>query len=278
MQIGLYGYTCRGNFGDLAMGLALAKRFQLWGHNVTVFAFGDDVKDELAFQNANCYVVADTERYTYVDALVIGGGELGPGFGFQLICPAILRDVPVYAYGQSLSPAWIKHPLFAEGLRAYTHVWVRDVESQSRAIALGVDATLCADPVYMLSYPSPPKRKIATVFVRRPGIEHTDTEIRLCINAAITSSRFPVRFAVSARTDVEYVSQFGTVLEPASVHDLMYMIAESQVIYSIGRYHPCVFADMCGVPYASWLCPRAKILNSRGHLESSLEQLRERLC
>lgn len=260
MLIGLHGYIGRGNFGDRAMSEALVAKLASWGHDVLVFAFDSEASDVAALRALGAHVVSDKDRFKVrdCDRFVVGGGELGPGFGAQLVYEATFHGVPVAAYGQSYGEVWLNAPNAAEQyLGLHACVAPRDRNSVQRLIRLGVRPYQGCDPALAWGSVAAKDPSKALLFVRKPSQGYNDYRVRKLAADMLQSIRVaglePTVVASSA-TDVEIAADTTglPVRLPVSVQDLVDEVASSSLVCSVGRYHPILFAHRFNVKFSAY--------------------------
>lgn len=245
MRVGLCGFTGCGNIGDQAMALVLVDELAHAGMTPVVFAYGTKLQELDQLVSHGAEVVPHTARYTQIDRLVIGGGELGPGFGWHIAGRCLCSSIPVHHYGQSYATDWL-HPAGKRMLQELTSIHARDVRSVMFLDSIGVHAGLCADPAYGLDPPPPTVRKGTLLYIRHPNAANPDQE-----RTARELATGDISVAGCSDEDVEYALKLFPRAKyswPTTVQSHLEAVASAERVVTVGRYHPAVFAHICGTP------------------------------
>ena len=266
MITGFYG---AGNSGDEAMLRNFVKniRYRLPDSIIYVGAnrFGTWRMEDVYYVSA-----LDRGKLVKTDLFVVGGGDLGIGFGWNLLGFAKLHKAKIVMMSMSLNDAWIQDSvkdLASAILKSCDLIYVRDQDSVKNAEYLGAKATAMTDMA--IDIPSDSNivfnksAKHCTICVREVG--HDDVPkmvgyathiINKVIESGFTISLLPFCTGDKVITDLITENFFNNTQIVYSIDPQQhkYLISKSEYLVSIGRLHPLIYAagvttPMIGVTY-----------------------------
>jgi polysaccharide pyruvyl transferase WcaK-like protein len=253
MKIALTGFYGHGNAGDEAMGLALSGRLIAAGHEVYVMS---DVP--VCYPGAHYRDSRARATVEHCDRLVIGGGDLGIGFGWQLIPAAMAAGRSVVLAGMDFPHQWTGngHDRAARVIRAVLEscerIWPRNQVSYDRLVGMGLtNIHLGADPAFLLQVPEVERRDVALIYLRGP---RWSVALERCRAAAVDSlpAGTIVQYVACARDDELLIESLGLdPVRPRTPLDSLTLAASARIVVSLRRLHPLIFAHHVGTPAAA---------------------------
>lgn len=264
MRIGICGFYGFGNVGDEAV---LQSIMEQLGHNEYIINTSlppnrwNDYRNNIKLE-----VRSHEDSRTDVDAYILGGGDLNWGYGWRQCLSMFSSDICCMNYSVGYNKKWYYseklHGLYREFLKNFNIITVRDECSLSflREIddGLNILSPVCTfDPAINLKEEQfdCPKGKIV-VFPRYedvvsniPQLEWFLQELKDVSHDVILVPCAPVNNE-GVNVDLELCFHLNKKLEgskilyisPFEPRKLKYLVSQSKLVYSGGRYHPIVFA------------------------------------
>jgi len=218
---------------------------------------------------------------TDFDAYLLGGGKLGWGYGWRQALAVFSAEVPSMNYGVAYEKdQFLYHPklnkLYAEFLKQFNAVTVRDQDSFDIMEELGVKSTLTMCPAINLKEEkfSCPENMIAVC----PRYEDSDQkgnsgdnkpQIDWIVNRLkgledeVLLIPFAPKNMEGAPVDLALCREIASKLKGATIlptdgynpRQVKYAISRSKMVISGGRYHALIWAIAHNKPYE--VCPSA---------------------
>lgn len=258
MKIGLIGFFGAGNIGDEAMLLALAG--YLAKHTLTVFT-GEKNEDSLRLHEENNLTRAgwnEVKRIADQDLVILGGGSLGPGFGWQLIPQALNQRIPVVSVGMSFGGEWLADSrpaaaaLYRSMLRCFTKIIVRDRAGLDTLQSIGIPAELGTDLAVLLRCAPVERSDAPLLFVRHPDLADR-RELTIHLTEEVLAEFPNADLGCCAPADLRFANEAlpeisGAVWPFSDPRDCLRRCKAAPRVITIGRLHPAVLAASVGTP------------------------------
>jgi polysaccharide pyruvyl transferase WcaK-like protein len=220
---------------------------------------------------ANVRTVHDGRTDFHV--LLLGGGGLDWGYGWETVIRAVRNGIPCINYGVGYKTGLEGIREFRQFLRLFKAVTVRDVDSYALAReVLNIEAYLTMCPAVNLKEEKPEFHFHEGSVVVCPRFEDFHVgdnrdQIDWIVNRLMDEDR-PVYLIPFSREDLEgherdlmlckeihrrlreeFVASEVLPLDGFSPRQIKYVISRSSLVVSGGRYHALVWAASHGVPY-----------------------------
>jgi len=273
-RICLTGFTGWNNYGD--EGILLAIMDSLGDNDYIVctnlpFNMLENYKTRLPRNVEEVRHIYDV-RSDY-DGFILGGGALSWGFGWRQALTAFASDKPSMNYAVGYNNHQIYSPrlksLYREFLKQFDAITVRDEHSQHIAEDIGVETALTGCPSINLKEEKfdCPKNMIVVC----PRYEDYGTneaqlkwlttrladvkdEVLLIPFAPYNTEGVPVDLALCR--ELKRTLKHSLILETDfSPRKIKYVISQSKLVISGGRYHALVWATSHNIPFE--VCPTA---------------------
>lgn len=209
---------------------------------------------------------------TDFDAYILGGGELNWGYGWRQCLSIFAKDIHCMNYAVGYNRRWyyspMLHKLYHEFLKNFNVITVRDEFSLSliKDVSSELNPILTFDPAINLKeekWDNCPKNKVA-VFPRyeddnisnQPQLEWLIQELKDMSEDVVLVACGPISID-NHLIDLELCQYLKDRLKGSTIvnispfepRKLKYLISQSKMVYSGGRYHPIVFAISHNIPF-----------------------------
>jgi len=222
---------------------------------------------------------------TDFDAYILGGGDLNWGYGWRQCLSIFSKNVPCMNYAVGYNKKWYYNEkfnkLYYEFLKNFNCVTVRDesslnllrelnstINKDNSELNYELNPILTFDPAILLKeekFDNCPKNKIV-VFPRyeddnlsdKPQIDWLVNELKDVASEVVLVACAPKNLE-GIDIDLNLCKQLKDKLKDSSIIDispfeprkLKYLISQSKIVYSGGRYHPVIFAISHNIPFKS---------------------------
>lgn len=256
------GFYGAGNSGDEAMLRNFVFHMNRRLENATFFVATE--KSALWRQSKVYYISPmDRSRLNLCDLLVVGGGDLGVGFGWQLLSFAkAATEVKTANIGISINNTWT-NPKILKAVQAmlstYDLICVRDQHSKENLNSIDINCKAMTDMAIDLppiEYEFLHKQKQVCLVIREVAQIHKQQQIELAekVVELLTKDYFltilpfspeDAAFSKELRSIKSTNSQLIMTNDP---QHHKYIISNSKYLVSLGRFHPLVYAMEYAVP------------------------------
>lgn len=276
MRIEICGFYGFGNVGDEAILQSIME--QLGNHEYIIST--SLPYSQQSFQNYSKIIGKEIRLHedmrTDFDAYILGGGDLNWGYGWRQCLSIFSKNIPSMNYGVGYNKKWYYnekfHKLYYEFLKNFNVITVRDELSLNLLRELNnitvpsLNSLLTFDPVILLKeekFDNCPTNKIV-VFPRyednnisnQPQIDWLVNELKDVSSEVLLVACAPKNFE-GIDVDMLLCEQLKDKLKNSSIIDispfeprkLKYLISQSKIVYSGGRYHPIIFAISHNIPF-----------------------------
>lgn len=210
---------------------------------------------------------------TDFDAYILGGGELNWGYGWRQCLSIFSGNKPCMNYATSYNRKWYYstrlHKLYYEFLKNFDAITVRDKYSLDllNEVSGKLNAVLTFDPSINLREKNfensdCPKDKVV-VFPRYEDISSNQPQLEWFLRELKDVSNDVILVACAPRNidgypvDLELCQHLKDRLpgsqiihvSPFEPRKVKYLVGQSRIVYSGGRYHPLIFAIAHDVPF-----------------------------
>lgn len=197
-----------------------------------------------------------------VDSYIIGGGGLGLGFGVEQWLHSVLRNKKKFYLGT------IVHEEFSSGnkdlieinknfFKSFDMISVRDkVSKYNLKNIFGVESYQYPDIAFGLEpeiIEIKSEKKYVTVTIRDNGVNDIDSISNWLnkIKEYANSLDYDIIYLPFDKTDERLFGQLGLDLKYDNIYwypkKVKYLISKSEMVFSLGRYHPLVFGISSGI-------------------------------
>jgi polysaccharide pyruvyl transferase WcaK-like protein len=197
-----------------------------------------------------------------ISSYIIGGGGLGLGFGIEQLVHARLRKKKSFYLGTAA------HDEFFEGdedllninksfFRSFEMISFRDKYSKEKLKkSFGIDSVLYPDIAFGMSMEEieiKSDRKYITVTIRDNGVNELDLIKKWMskINYFADSEGYDILFLPFDKTDENLMRSLEMDIRYDNIYwhpkKMKYIISKSEMVFSMGRFHPLVFSISSGV-------------------------------
>lgn len=230
-----------------------------------------------SFNYKNVYFVSSEDRaqLTETDAFILGGGDLTPAFGNQLLLHAKKVGNKCIMLGASINDDWLyekMRDIYVKSLELFDLIFVRDLQSKENLDKLGIKCSVKTDiSVGLPSVPIEFKKsdKHVTLCIREVHPEYevrmvalANKVVRFLLKEGFTITLLPLCY--EDKRSYEYFTKIDPKIEmiyTLSPQQHKYVIGNSDYVISLGRLHPLIYAidtvtPMLGVVYPILETPR----------------------
>ncbi len=271
MRIQICGFYGFGNAGDEAILQAIID--QLGNHEYIIST--SLPYSYTAFQNYGKITGKEIRLHedmrTDFDAYILGGGNLNWGYGWRQCLSIFSQSIPCMNYAVGYDKRWYYgeklHKLYYEFLKNFDVITVRDESSFNliKQINSELNPVLTFDPAITLKEDKwdCPKNKIA-VFPKyeddnipnQPQLDWLVQELKNVSEEVVLIACAPKNME-NIDVDTNLCNYLKDRLKGSSIVDISpfeprkmkYLISQSKMVISGGRYHPIVFAIAHDIPY-----------------------------
>ena len=272
MRIQICGFYGFGNVGDEAILQSIMD--QLGNHEYIIST--SLPYSQQSFQNYSKITGKEIRLYedmrTDFDAYILGGGDLNWGYGWRQCLSIFSKNVPSMNYAVGYNKRWYYnekfHKLYYEFIKNFNVITVRDEPSLNliKEISSELNPILTFDPSILLreeKFDECPTNKIV-VFPRygdgsisdEQQIEWLVNELKDVSNEVILVACAPknddgidVDLNLCKRLKDKLIGSVIMDISPFEPRKLKYLISQSKIVYSGGRYHPVIFAMSHDIPF-----------------------------
>lgn len=207
----------------------------------------------------------DRAKLKECDLLVVGGGDLGVGYGWQFlpITKFVSHPMKAVMMGMTIAGNWMNEsirPAICEVLKLYDKIFLREESSYNNLKSLGVECEVFSDmaidlPEEFIDFHKLEKHVV--VVVREAHFKH---EPRMLLAAQlildklyaggynVTLLPFAVEDAIIAEKVAKLVDHEVGLIDTRNPRQHKFIINRADYLISIGRYHPLVYATEQGIP------------------------------
>lgn len=272
LRIMINGFYGAGNSGDEAMlrnfVYNIRKRYE-----DCMILVATDKKQSFICKDVYFISSEDRSQLEETDVYVLGGGDLPPAFGSQLLIHAKKANNKCIMMGVSINDLWMDENLrtiHVDLLKLFDVIYVRDVKSSENLKVLGIEHRLGTDIAFDL--PTQPieftkSDKHVSLCIREVRREHqesmmslSDKVVRHLLNEGYTITLLPfcyedkLHYEGFMKIDPKRVKQVWTLNPEQHKH----VIANSDFVISIGRLHPLIYATSTATPMLGMIYPQRK--------------------
>ena len=272
MRIQICGFYGFGNVGDEAI---LQSIMDQLGNHEYIISTSLPYSHE-SFQNYSKITGKEIRLHedmrTDFDAYILGGGDLNWGYGWRQCLSIFSKNIPSMNYAVGYNKRWYYnekfHKLYYEFLKNFNVITVRDEPSLNliREISYGLNPILTFDPSILLKeekFDECPTNKIVVFPRYGDGSISDEQQIEWLVNELKDVSNEVILIACAPKNDdgidvdLNLCKQLrdklvGSVImdiSPFEPRKLKYLISQSKIVYSGGRYHPVIFAMSHNIPF-----------------------------
>ena len=272
MKIEICGFYGFGNVGDEAILQSIIE--QLGNHEYIISTSFPYTSEKFQFYSkiTGKEIRLHEDLRTDFDLYILGGGGLNWGYGWRQCLSIFSNNIPSinFAVGYNKHNYYSKklHNLYYEFLKNFNDITVRDESSLNliKEINHALNPILTFDPAILLKeekFDDCPTNKIV-VFPRYeddglsniPQINWLVNELKDVSSEVILVACAPKNME-SIDVDLNLCKQIQNKLKDSTIIDispfeprkLKYLISQSKMVYSGGRYHPVVFAISHNIPF-----------------------------
>ncbi len=279
MRIEICGFYGFGNVGDEAILQSIME--QLGNHEYIIST--SLPYSQQAFQNYSKIIGKEIRLHedmrTDFDAYILGGGDLNWGYGWRQCLSIFSKNIPCMNYAVGYNKRWYYnekfHKLYYEFLKNFNVITVRDESSLNLLRELNstinkdnleLNPILTFDPAILLKeekFEGCPTNKIV-VFPRYEDdnmsnqsqldwlvneLKDVSSEVILVSCAPKSIEGIDVDMNLCKRMNDKLKGSTIVDISPFEPKKLKYLISQSKMVYSGGRYHPVVFAISHNIPF-----------------------------
>lgn len=262
LKIMLTGFYGAGNSGDEAMLRNFVYHIRRRVPNSLIYVATDKIGlwkyDEVYYISS-----MDRSRLYECDLLVVGGGDLGVGFGWHLLPLTKKNSVKCVNLGVSFSNTWTAEetrPVVREIMKLYDLVFVRDKGSKDNLDMVGVDGEATTDIAIDLPGEvhrfAGKKNNNVCIVVRETSEIHKNQMVDLANNVIkflgedyfITLLPFSPEDMVFCKHLDGLVVGRSEMVNTLNPEHHKYIISHSKFLVSLGRYHALVYGMEAAIP------------------------------
>lgn len=208
---------------------------------------------------------------TDFDAYILGGGELNWGYGWRQCLSIFSKNVPCMNYAVGYNKKWYYsnrlHSLYYEFLKNFNVITVRDEQSSNllKEISPNLNPILTFDPSINLKEKKfdCQKNKILAFPRYEDGnvsnqhqldwflheLKHVSNDVILVACAPRNIDGYPIDLELCQYLKDRLPGSQITNVSPFEPRKMKYLVSQSKIIYSGGRYHPLIFAIAHNIPF-----------------------------
>jgi len=268
-KIMIAGFYGAGNSGDEAMLRNFVYKIRKRIPN-SIFFIATDKNGLWDYDGVYYISPMDRSRLHLCDLLIIGGGDLGVGFGWHLLVfGKSATKVKAINMGVSINNTWTEGAVTKcvyEMLHLYNKIYVRDAGSKKNLDSLGIDCEATTD--IAIDLPEEPcgilrKGEQVCLVIREVAEKHREQQVALAEKVIdhISKDYFLTVLPFSPE-DAAFCKQFKNLKAGKSQtiftfnpQHHKYVISNSKYLVSLGRFHPLVYAMEKAVPMIGMTYP-----------------------
>lgn len=208
---------------------------------------------------------------TDIDAYILGGGGLNWGYGWRQCLSIFAHNIPCMNYAVGYNRRWYYskklHNLYYEFLKNFNIITVRDNYSLNliKEVNSNLNPILTFDPAINLKEEKfdCPKDKIVVCpryeddgLSNQPQLDWllkelmtVSKDVILVACAPTNIEGHPVDLTLCRYLNKRLKGSEIVSISPFEPRKLKYLISQSKMVYSGGRYHPLVFAISHNIPF-----------------------------
>ena len=271
MITGFYGV---GNSGDEAMLRNFVFKMKERLPNAVILVASDAI-GEWAFNDVYYISPSDRSQLAETDMFVVGGGDLGVGFGWNLLPWAKIFKNKCVMMSNGINDTWRDskfEKINCGMLELFDEIYVRNADSHEFLNGMGIANKLTTDMAFDL-YSVPisfrKREKHITLCIRE--VEHLQhSKMYECARAIIKrllTEDYSITLLPLCKEDAIRYESFKDVFNTQKLQFVYttdpqhhkHIIEKSTCVISLGRLHPLVYAASASVPMIAIEPPKSKV-------------------